>query len=173
MNTRTLLRLFALTITLILIPPAHSQAPAADSKPENSSALVSAKYEDAKWQLIVPALGPTGPEISILRVDPKTGATHLLIRTHAPLHVPLHFHSANETHTIVKANQAFECHGQREILTPGSFNYIPAKSHHQAWLPADSLVFITVEGPWDINWVNGPPTEKDLGDAAVAEVLSR
>jgi mannose-6-phosphate isomerase-like protein (cupin superfamily) len=168
MRQSTFILLSILASTLILCAPAHSEPPAAtDAAP----APMAVKCESAKWQPIVPALGPTGPEICVLRVDPKSGATHLLIRTHAPMHVPVHFHSANETHTIIKANQAFECHGQREILTPGSWNFIPAKSHHQAWLPADSLVFITVDGPWDINWVNGPPTEKDLGDAAVADVL--
>src|SRR6266571_595035 len=30
------------------------------------------------------------------------------------------------------------------------------------WLPANSLTFITVDGAWDINWVEGPPTETDL-----------
>jgi len=29
-------------------------------------------------------------------------------------------------------------------------------------LPAGSLTFITVDGAWDINWVEGPPTAADL-----------
>ncbi len=31
------------------------------------------------------------------------------------------------------------------------------------YLGDDALVFITVDGPWDVNWVNGPPTKADLG----------
>ena len=27
---------------------------------------------------------------------------------------------------------------------------------------AGGLVFITVDGPWDVNWVEGPPTDADL-----------
>ena len=27
---------------------------------------------------------------------------------------------------------------------------------------AGSVVFITVDGPWDVNWVEGPPTSADL-----------
>jgi hypothetical protein len=48
---------------------------------------------------------------------------------------------------------------------PGSFNYMPAKMVHEAWLPAGSLTFITVDGAWDINWVEGPPTSADLSRA--------
>jgi len=43
------------------------------------------------------------------------------------------------------------------LLGPSSFNYIPSKMIHQAWLPDDGLVFITVDSAWDINWVDGPP----------------
>ena len=143
--------------------PAHKEGGAAGP--------MFVKYEDAKFQKIVPEIGEDGPEIAILRVDPKTGATQLLIRAVAAMRVPEHWHSANETHTVIKGVQVFECGGVRETLTPGGFNYIPAKDPHRAWLSAGSIVFITVDGPWDVNWVSGPPTRDDLGPAAVADVI--
>lgn len=73
------------------------------------------------------------------------------------MHVPRHWHSANETHTILRGRMVFECEGKREELGPGSFNYIPSKMVHQAWLPDDGLVLITVDAAWDLNWVDGPP----------------
>src|SRR3954464_6893650 len=73
------------------------------------AAPVFVKYEDAKWQPIVPQLGPDGPDIAILHTDAKTGATQLLIRANAAMHVPKHFHSSNETHTVITGPQAFEC----------------------------------------------------------------
>lgn len=132
---------------------------------------VFVKYADAKWQKIVPELGDSGPEIAILRVDPKTGATQLLIRMNAAMAVPMHWHSSNETHTMIKGTTVFECGGSRETLGPGGFNYIPAKHQHRAWCSSGSLVFITVDGPWDINWISGAPTREHLGPAAVAGVL--
>jgi hypothetical protein len=78
------------------------------------------RYEDLKWQAIVPDLGADSPQVSILRVDPATQATELMIR-------------------------------------------IPKQMHHQAWSSDDSLVFITVDAAWDVNWVNGPPTKAHLG----------
>ncbi len=124
---------------------------------------MSARYEDLKWEAIVPELGDDSPQISILRVDPETRATQLLIRVPKELHVPMHWHSANETHTVVQGTWVFEHEGEREQLGPGGFNYIPAKMRHQAWASDGSLVFITVDSAWDVNWVSGPPTKADLG----------
>ena len=119
------------------------------------------KFQDLKWEKIVPELGGGSPEIAILHVEAKTGATQLMIRTPKDFHVPRHWHTANETHTIISGNFTMEhAGGKREELGAGSFNYIPGKIVHQAWTKPDegALLFITVDGPWDINWVDGPPT---------------
>jgi quercetin dioxygenase-like cupin family protein len=123
----------------------------------------SAGYEDVEWQPIVPELGADSPQVSILRVDPTTNATQLLIRIPKQIHVPMHWHSANETHTVIKGRFVFEHEGQRHELGPGGFNYLPARMHHQAWASDDALVFITVDSGWDVNWVSGPPTKGSLG----------
>ena len=47
-------------------------------------------------------------------------------------------------------------------IGPDGFNFMPAKMEHQAWLPAGSLTFITVDAAWDVHWVEGPPTAADL-----------
>jgi mannose-6-phosphate isomerase-like protein (cupin superfamily) len=119
-------------------------------------------FKDLKWDKILPDLGDSSPEICVLHVDPKTKATKLMIRTPKGIHIRKHWHSANETHTIVKGTATFECDGKRAELGPGSFNYMPAKMVHEAWLPGGSLTFITVDGAWDVNWVEGPPTAADL-----------
>lgn len=124
---------------------------------------MNADFKDLKWQSIVPELRADSPQISILRVDPKTQATQLLIKLPKKMHVPMHWHSANETHTVIRGSWVFEHDGQQHALGPGGFNYIPAKMPHQAWASDDSLVFITVDGAWDINWVSAPPSKADLG----------
>jgi hypothetical protein len=50
----------------------------------------------------------------------------------------------------------------REELGPGPFNYMPQKTVHQGWTKPDegALLFITVDGAWDINWVDSSPTAK-------------
>jgi quercetin dioxygenase-like cupin family protein len=139
-------------------PPAARQANHAG--PQHAT---NARYGDLKWEPIVPELGADSPQISILRVDRKTQATQLLIRIPKQIHVPMHWHSANETHTVIKGSFVFEHEGQRHELGPGGFNYLPAGMHHQAWASDDALVFITVDSGWDINWVTGPPTRSNLG----------
>lgn len=119
-------------------------------------------YKDLKWDKILPDLGESSPEVCILHVDPKTKATKLLIRTPKGIHIRKHWHTANETHTMIVGTATFACDGKRIEQGPGSFNYLPAKMEHEAWAPAGGVVFITVDGPWDVNWVDGTPTAKDL-----------
>ena len=143
---------------------AHRVAP----KPggPSSEEPVFLRSGDLAWKRIVPELGARSPEIAILRVDPATQATQLMIRTPAAIHVRKHWHTANETHTLVRGTAVLECDGHRAELGPGSFNFMPAKMVHEAWLPAQSLTFITVDSAWDINWVEGAPTAADLGTRA-------
>lgn len=119
-------------------------------------------YADLKWERILPDLGENSPEICVLHVEPKTKATKLLIRTPHAIHIRKHWHSGNETHTMIVGTAAFACDGKRVEQEPGSFNYLPAKMVHEAWTSAESVVFITVDGPWDVNWVEGAPTAADL-----------
>jgi quercetin dioxygenase-like cupin family protein len=118
------------------------------------------KFEDLRWEKIIPELGEGSPEIVILRVDPQTQATQLMIHVPKDFHVQRHWHSANETHTIISGTFILQhAEGEREVLTPGSFNYIPRRVIHQGWTKPDEgvLLFITVDGAWDVNWVDGPP----------------
>jgi mannose-6-phosphate isomerase-like protein (cupin superfamily) len=155
----TRLSCLSLVVALASVAPSHAQL----SPKEGHKAEAEFKnYKDLKWDKILPDLGDSSPEICILHVDSKSKATKLLIRTPKAIHVRKHWHSANETHTVILGNQVFECDGKRFEQAPGSFNYMPAKMVHEAWLPAGSLVFITVDGAWDVNWVEGPPTAADL-----------
>ena len=63
---------------------------------------------------------------------------------------------------MINGTAKFVCEGKKVELGPGGFNFMPAKMVHEAWLPANSLTFITVDGAWDVNWVEGPPTKADL-----------
>ena len=160
-RTLKVLPLLLLAWVMLFAQENSGKPPAALAKPQ----AMSAPYESLKWEVMMPDLGTDSPLIAILRVDPNTKATQLLIRAPRALHVPMHWHSANETHTMIRGSAVFEHDGKREKLGPGGFNYIPAKMPHQAWLSADSLTFITVDSGWDVNWVSGPPKKSDVGKA--------
>ena len=155
------------SLLAILVLPAqsstHQDHAATRHAGGDPPAALSAGYGDLQWQTMVPELGADSPQISILRVDARTRATQLLIRMPKQMHVPMHWHSANETHTVIKGTWVFEHEGQRHELGPGGFNYLPARMHHQAWASDDALVFITVDSAWDVNWVSRPPDKSDLG----------
>jgi hypothetical protein len=57
-----------------------------------------------------------------------------------------------------------EYDAQRAELAQGSFNYVPLKMPHEAWTKPDegALLFITVDGAWEIHWVDGPPKPEDF-----------
>ena len=149
-----------------MLPSAFAAAQSAMSAGESTHANVplNVKAADAKWGPIFPDLGKRSPKITILRVDPVTHATQLMIQVPRNFHVPAHWHSANETHTVMKGTFIIECDGKRETLPAGSFNYVPATMHHEAWTPKNegATLFITVDGAWDINWVNGTPKASDM-----------
>jgi quercetin dioxygenase-like cupin family protein len=63
---------------------------------------------------------------------------------------------------MIIGKATFACEGKKVELGPGGFNYMPAHTVHEAWVPAGGVVFITVDGPWDVNWVEGAPTSADL-----------
>ena len=113
---------------------------------------------------IFPEFGERSAEIVVLHSDARTGATQLMIRVPPNSHVPRHWHTANETHTVMSGTFVVECDGHRQALTAGSFNYIPSKMAHEAWTTptVGAVLFITVDAAWDINWVNGAPKSEDL-----------
>jgi quercetin dioxygenase-like cupin family protein len=153
---------------LTLALPVLSARPAAAEDPARPAGggghSLNVPFKDLKWQKIVPELGERSPEITILRVDPVTQATQLMIRVPKNTHVPKHWHTANETHTIMSGTFIIECEGKRAELGTGSFNYVPSKMAHEAWTKPDegALLFITVDGAWDIQWVGGPPKPEDF-----------
>jgi mannose-6-phosphate isomerase-like protein (cupin superfamily) len=151
----------------VLLSASLAQQTTSPAPIETSERALATPYSDVPWKKLLPELGDRSPEIAILHIDPTTKATELLIRSTAAIHVPMHWHSANETHTVIRGTIVFEHGGQYDRLAPGGFNYIPKKMHHQAWLPANAVVFITVDGAWDTNWVQGPPTKADFGKGAV------
>lgn len=132
------------------------------------------KYEDLKWEKLIPELGDKSAEISIIHVNPKTGATQLMIRCPKNYHAPKHWHTANETHYDVYGNFVMrDQNGNVADLSPGSFNYMPGKMIHEGWSKADqgNLLFVTVDGPWDINFVDGTPTPEQVQDVSQRPVV--
>lgn len=151
-QTAALAALFGASWTRAFAQAAGHAAPAA------AQALFT-DFEDIQWQPLLPDYGPGVPQVVILHTDPRTKATQLMIRMQDEFQVPRHWHSANETNFLLQGRVIFQCDGRDADQGPGSFNYIPARMVHSALSRPgpDAIVFITVDGAWDVNWVDGPP----------------
>ena len=153
--------LHPMLLLMIAASPAVAQTSAPASH-DGAAHAIYQKYQDLKWEKLLPELGAGSAEITILHVDSKSGATQLMIRSPKNYHAPKHWHTANETHTVIYGTFIMQHDGgQKEALGPGSYNRMPSKMIHGAWSPPDegNLVFITVDGPWDLNLVDGPTGE--------------
>jgi quercetin dioxygenase-like cupin family protein len=90
-----------------------------------------------------------------ISATPISKATELIIRAPKNFHVPRHWHSANETLTIISGSFTMKHDGSDETvaLNTGSYSYMPAKMIHEAWAGDEGATFfITVDGAWDLNW---------------------
>ena len=156
--------LFVPALVILGLSGRHATAQDSAKPAAGTGHHLNVSASEMKWQRMVPELGERSAEITILRVDPVTQATQLMIRIPKNIHVPKHWHSANETHTVMSGTFIIECEGKRAELGSGSFNYVPSKMAHEAWTKPDegALLFITVDGAWDINWVGGPPKPEDF-----------
>ena len=135
----------ALVLGAILCPVGTYAQASADSMGK------AVKADDMKWE---PLEG--GFEISILYANPKTQATYLVIRGPGNQHVPRHWHSSNESITVLKGTFVVAHDGREDkvALTAGGFAYMPAKMIHEAWTGDEGATyFITVDGKWDVNFV--------------------
>jgi quercetin dioxygenase-like cupin family protein len=146
-----------LLISAVAFPiSALAQTPSHDA----AAAAMFVNFKDLKWEKTNPEMGDKSPQISILHESPQE--TELFLRGPKDFHVPRHWHSANETITMIHGTFILKHDGSDERVAlnqPGSFAWMPAKMIHEAWIPpdGDALYFITTDGKFDINWVQDAP----------------
>lgn len=127
--------------------------------------IVLKNKADLARQKMLPDLGENSPLFAILRVDPKTNATTLMIDFPAALHIPKHTHQKSETHILLCGSHVFEdtVSGKRFNVREQGYIYMPGKCMHEAWVPAGAKAVIILEDGWKVDWLQGPPTAEDLG----------
>ena len=121
--------------------------------------------EDQLWEQMLPDLGKDSPVFAVLRVDPQTNATTILIKFPAAIHIPKHTHQKSETHILLRGSHLFQNNdtGDRFDVQAGGYFYMAGNIVHEAWVPAGSEAVIILEDGWNVDWLNGPPTAKDIG----------
>jgi len=109
---------------------------------------------------------------AVERGDPKTGASVTLSRLTAGCKVPWHTHSANAQVLFVSGTFQLTMKGQRaQILTQGSYAYVPAKHQHEESCLDGCTYYVIREGAADVRYVDasGKEISPDTALAAVGE----
>jgi hypothetical protein len=115
--------------------------------------------DKVQWSPAPPFL-PPGAQISVLEGNPaEKGAVTLRLQFPANYSIPPHWHSMTERVTVLSG--ALHVGGgdtldrrASQTLAPGGFVSLPARMHHYAWASAPTVVQVSLEGPFDIFYVN-------------------
>ncbi|MGI9087484.1 MAG: cupin domain-containing protein [Chthoniobacterales bacterium] len=115
-----------------------------------------------QWGDAPPGL-PAGAKIAVLAGDPgKKGLFIVRLKVPADYKVPPHTHPTAEMMTVISGSFHVGAGGTfdesaGEAMPAGGFTAMPAGMKHYAWSSEESIIQITSEGPFVINYVN--PTD--------------
>jgi len=133
----------ALAVTPVLAQSAHVLVPA----------------DKVQWGPAPPVL-PAGAQIAVLEGNPSDkGPVTLRLKLPANYDIPPHWHSMTERVTVltgalhVGMGDTLDRHAS-QTLDPGGFVSLPANMHYFAWTAGPTVVQISLEGPFDIVYVN-------------------
>ena len=133
MKKTIMLGIFLMSVSIVLF---------AQSTGSENQARLLINPENTKWD---PA--PKGSESVTLREDSKTGATELLARYPAGHVFPPHWHDANERIVLIEGRLAIEGEGEKKMLEPGGYEYLPARQIQRMSCVADTRCSFYVA--WD------------------------
>ena len=116
--------------------------------------------QDIKWGAVPPSL-PKGAKIAVLNGDPgKPGQFTIRLQMPAGYKIAPHWHSQDENLTLISGAMYLGMgekidKAKATALKAGAYHYLPAKTNHYAFTRGQATVIqVSGEGPFDINWVN-------------------
>ena len=114
---------------------------------------------DLKWGPAPPVL-PKGAKVAVLNGDPfKPGQYTIRLSAPANYKLPPHWHTQTENLTIISGvfyigmGDKADAKDAHEVKA-GGYHYLPAKMHHYAFTKVPTVVQISGEGPFDINYID-------------------
>jgi len=110
-----------------------------------------------EWKDAPPSL-PKGAKVAVLEGDPKSaGLFTMRIKLPAGTIIPPHWHPRDERVTVLSGRvvvgfgDKFDKNGK--AFRAGGFYVTPPNVHHYLWVPQESVVQLTCEGPWELKKV--------------------
>src|SRR6266511_2203528 len=144
-------------VTLALIASAVLAGPALAQGASDAQTFINAK--DIKWTDAPPSM-PRGAKVAVQQGDPgKAGPFVMRLKTPAGYKVAPHWHSQDENVTVISGTLYLGMGDkldtkQGQALTAGGFHHLPAKAHHYAYTKAPTMIQISGDGPFDINYLD-------------------
>ena len=115
--------------------------------------------DKVQWGPAPPAF-PPGAQLSVLEGNPAaSGTVTLRLKFPSNYDLPAHWHSMEERVTVLSGalnvgmGDKLDRHAS-QALQPGGFVMLPSKMHHFAWTTTPTVVQISLQGPFDIFYVN-------------------
>ena len=114
---------------------------------------------DITWGDAPPSL-PKGAKLAVLNGDPgKSGPFTIRLKAPANYKIAPHWHSQTENLTILSGALYLGMGDKMDAksahaLKPGGYHYLPAKQHHFAFTKGPTIVQVSGEGPFDINYID-------------------
>jgi len=114
---------------------------------------------EIQWGDAPPSI-PKGAKLAVLEGDPSK-AGFFVIRIKAPdgFRIAPHWHPTRENLTIISGTFNLGMgdtldQSKTTAMTTGSFGYLDAKMHHYATCSGETVVEVSGNGPFVINYVN-------------------
>jgi hypothetical protein len=133
--------------------------------------------KDIKWGDAPPSL-PKGAKIAVLNGDPgKPGPFTLRLQAPGNYRIAPHWHTQAENLTVISGTLYLgmgDKMDQESVhpLNAGGYHYLPAKEHHYAFSKGRTVVQVSGDGPFDINYINeadNPEKGASKGSKAAAK----
>ncbi|WP_211462718.1 cupin domain-containing protein [Collimonas silvisoli] len=115
--------------------------------------------QDMKWGAAPPSV-PKGAKLAVLYGDPsKEGAYAFRAKLPAGYVLPPHFHTKDENLTVLSGALYLGMSDTLDkksahVLKSGGFHHLPGKVHHYAYTKTATLIQVSGDGPFDINYLN-------------------
>jgi mannose-6-phosphate isomerase-like protein (cupin superfamily) len=170
------LHVVALTLTLAAAEPTPAPAPAPTSVTVGGDVLtlppasqpIGFTATDVAWKPGPPSL-PAGTQAAVLEGDPtKPGIVTMRLKIAKGFRLAMHTHPADERVTVLSGTmrvtyvdtqggtQGGTAAGQTNtrIFPAGSFYVTPKGAPHAIAVDEDTIIQITVQGPWSVSYLN-------------------
>lgn len=141
--------LLALVLAAPLAPIAPQESPKQD--PPAAPKEIVVKAANVKW---TDHQGVPGAKVAVASGDPAKGPAVVLIKFPKGTNVPAHWHTANETVTVVSGSGTFgsgctvdEAKGTE--LSSGSYIVIPGKLPHWVVVKEELVISVSMDKPID------------------------